>query len=208
MQKQFLTWGLTLALLTGMACSAGAQDWAIKADQASACSCDVPCPCRFGSPPTLGYCEANVLTEIEEGHYGDVRLDGIPVVMTVRVGDWVKFYVSESATDEQAKAAEQLLMNSISFLAGMKVLSNEKVPVSIERAANKVRFSVPASTVETEMMEGLDGKPIKIQNLPVPEESDFTQYKTITNSHKSDDKEFSYSGKNGSTTRIEASSAK
>ena len=49
------------------------------------------------------------MVEIKEGHYGDVRLDGISVVTTFRFGEWVKLYVSENATDEQAKAAAQLM---------------------------------------------------------------------------------------------------
>ena len=72
----------------------------------------------------------------------------------------------------------------------------------------KVKFSVPASKVEIEMMKGLGGKPIKIQNLPLPFMNDHTQYKSIAMSHKSEDKEFKHSGTNGLTANIDVSNKK
>lgn len=122
----------------------------------------------------------------------------------------MKYYVSENATDEQVKAAQQLIQAV--FAEGLppdvKVLSSEKVPVSVERTETTVKFSVPASTVEIEMVEARDGKPIKIQNLPGAWAVDYTQYKSITNRHFSKDKEFSYSGTNGYTAKWDISSEK
>lgn len=208
MQRQIMTWGVALGLIAVMASSAGAQEWAIKADFTNSCSCNVVCPCLFDSSPTLGHCDDNSLFEIKSGHYDGVRLDGISVVTTGRVGEWVKYYVSDDATDEQMEAAVQLLKASLPFFADMEVLAIEKVPVAVERSASKVKFSVPASTVEIEMMTGRDGKPIRIQNLPAAYTVGHTQYKSITNSHKSDDKEFAYSGTNAFTSKIDASSKK
>lgn len=208
MKKQIIISVLALGIMIAMAVSAGAQDWAIKGDYTESCSCSPACPCLFGSAPTHGYCDGIGLLEIKEGHYGGVHLNGISVVFSGRVGEWAKYYVSENATDEQVKTVEPLMTALFQFPADMKVLSTEKVPVSVERAENKVKFSVPASTVEIEMVKGRDGKPIKIQNLPVPFLMDYTQYKSITTSHKSKDKEFSYSGTNGLTSKVDISDKK
>ena len=208
MQRQIMKWGVALGLMASMVSSSAAQEWAIKADYTGSCSCNPACPCLFGSSPTLGHCEDNSLFEIKRGHYDGVRLDGLSVVTTVRVGEWVKYYVSEAASDEQVAAIVPLLKAAIPFLAGPEVLAIEKVPVSVERSKSKVKFSVPASTVEIEMMKGRKGKPIRIQNLDAAWALDHTQYKSITNSHKSDDKEFAYSGTNGFTAKIDASSKK
>ena len=166
------------------------------------------CPCLFGSPSTHGYCEGNNLIEIKEGHFGDERLDGISVVTAFSLGKWLKIYVSENATDEQAKAAVELLKLEQTFgfiyAGASKILSQEKAPVSIEKTSTKIKFSVPASMVEIEMMKGWEGEPIKIQNLAVPFMRDYTQYKSITVSHKSEDEEFKHSGTNGLTAKIEA----
>ncbi|NIR48394.1 DUF1326 domain-containing protein [candidate division KSB1 bacterium] len=209
MKDQITIWVLVFFIMGVMAASVVAQDWAIKADYTESCSCNPACPCLFGSPSTLGYCEGNNLIEIKEGHYGDVRLDGISVVTAFSLGKWLKLYVSENATDEQAKAAVELLKLEQTFgfiYSGQsEILSQEKAPVSIEKTSTNVKFSVPASMVEIEMMKGWEGKPIKIQNLAVPFMRDHTQYKSVTTSHKSKDKEFKHSGTNGLTARIEAS---
>lgn len=209
MKNQFTIWVIGFFVVGIMAASVAAQDWAIKADYTESCSCNPACPCLFGSPSTLGYCEGNNLIEIKEGHYGDVDLGGISVVTAFSLGKWLKVYVSEKATDEQAKAVLDLLKLKetfgIIYSGGSKILSQEKAPVSIERTSTSVKFSVPASLVEIEMMKGWKGKAIKIQNLPVPFMNDHTQYKSVSLSHKSEGKEFKHSGTNGLTSKIEAS---
>jgi hypothetical protein len=213
MKKQIIIGVMALALMAAMSASAGSEEWAIKADYTGSCSCNPACPCVFGSPPTLGHCDDVGLFEIKQGHYGDVSLDGISLVATSRFGEWVKFSISKDATDEQVKAAIKLIA-AIGFLPpSAKVLSTEKVTISIERTADKIKFSVPSTTVEIEMMKGLNGKPIKIQNLPAqnlpfPRLIDHTQYKSITLNHDSEDKKYSYSGTNGFTAKIDTTSKK
>ncbi len=210
MKNQITIWMLVLGIMVFMTVSVSAQDWALKGDHTEACCCDAACPCNFGSTATMGHCDGNILLEIREGHFRDVRLDGISVIMAFRLGDWVKLYISDNATDEQAKAAEQIMKleptYGILFSYGEpKILPSEKAPVSIEKTSTKMKFSVPASTVEIEMLEGRDGKPIKIENLSFPWLDDYIQYKTITTSHKSENKEFSYSGTHAARSKIEVS---
>jgi hypothetical protein len=52
-------------------------DWSIKGPELSACNCDWGCPCQFNALPTRGNCRAAVAIRIDEGHFGDVRLDGL-----------------------------------------------------------------------------------------------------------------------------------
>ena len=60
-------------------------EWSIKADYTDSCCCQPSCPCLFGSAPTLDHCEGITLVEIKNGHYRDVRLDGIHPVVLQRV---------------------------------------------------------------------------------------------------------------------------
>ncbi len=53
--------------------------WEIKAKEFANCNCAYGCPCQFNALPTNGYCEAAVAMEIEQGHYGDVKLDGLRI---------------------------------------------------------------------------------------------------------------------------------
>jgi hypothetical protein len=41
------------------------------------------CPCQFNALPTNGDCRAAIGYEIEEGHFGDVPLDGLRAVLLV-----------------------------------------------------------------------------------------------------------------------------
>ena len=51
--------------------------WEIKAKEFANCNCSYGCPCQFNALPTHGFCEAAVALEIEEGQYGEVKLDGL-----------------------------------------------------------------------------------------------------------------------------------
>jgi hypothetical protein len=52
-------------------------DWMIKGPELATCNCDWGCPCQFNALPTRGNCRAVVALRIDEGHFGDVRLDGL-----------------------------------------------------------------------------------------------------------------------------------
>jgi hypothetical protein len=86
-------------------------DWEISAKQIGACSCDYGCPCEFNAPPTRLPCEGVMAMEITEGHFGDVRLDGLRVAGVYRwpgpvhegKGTWWSI-IDRRATPEQIDA--------------------------------------------------------------------------------------------------------
>ncbi len=51
--------------------------WSMKGKHIKNCNCAFGCPCDFNARPTYGPCEGMVGMEIDEGHFGDVRLDGL-----------------------------------------------------------------------------------------------------------------------------------
>ena len=183
-------------------------EWAIDATISGSCSCNAMCPCSLGSPPTNDFCQGSNLIEIESGHHSGTNLDGLVMVTTRRGGEWLKIFIDETASDSQMNALVELLkLDETMRLGGnTEIISKEKVKISVERASDRVKFSVPASTVEIEMMEGLGGKPIKVDNLPLPILDDYIVYKSISNIHQSDEHKFSHSGTNGHVSRIAASS--
>jgi hypothetical protein len=52
-------------------------EWEIKATEFANCNCIYACPCQFNALPDKGFCEAVAGYDIEQGHFGDVRLDGL-----------------------------------------------------------------------------------------------------------------------------------
>jgi hypothetical protein len=63
----------------------------------------------------------------------------------------------------------------------------------MEIAEKRVPFSGPESSVDMEVMRGIDGKPVKVLNLPNPAYQDYTQYRSVVLQHESTDHRFSYS---------------
>lgn len=57
-------------------------DWHIEAVTFGNCNCDQNCPCQFELYPTQGHCRGLEIGKIEEGHFGDVRLDGLCYAVT------------------------------------------------------------------------------------------------------------------------------
>ena len=52
-------------------------EWRVRADEFANCNCSYGCPCQFNALPTHGFCEATAGWKIHEGHFGEVRLDGL-----------------------------------------------------------------------------------------------------------------------------------
>lgn len=202
MFKQFLIWILALGITTIAGETAFSQSWAIKANIAEACNCDIVCPCVFGSPSTHDNCDATRLVEIEEGHYGDVSVDGLTAQISFSMGEWSKYYISDEATPKQAEAVKNLISSAFSSFADWGIRSVETADLSVERNGNTITYTNPDSFVKIELLTGADDKPIKIENLKGLK--DYTQYISIENSHQSEAAEFSYSSTNALTARVEA----
>jgi hypothetical protein len=184
---------------------AAAPEWRITATVAESCSCAVSCSCNFGGSPNRMPCEGNRLISIKSGHYENVDLGGVALLVTFGMREWSKIYVTDKVSDAQMKAVEALLPLAFAgFQRGM--LSFTKAPITMEITESRVRFSGPESSVEMEVMRGLGGKPVKILNLPNPAYQDYTQFKSVSHEHDSDQHHFSYSGTNGFTSTMEAGS--
>jgi len=58
-----------------------AIDWRIMGTEICNCNCAYGCPCQFNAMPTHGNCRGLLGFDIEEGHFGTVRLDGLRAVL-------------------------------------------------------------------------------------------------------------------------------
>jgi hypothetical protein len=91
-------------------------EWEIKAREFANCNCAYGCPCQFNALPTHGYCQAVVGYEIDEGHFGETRLEGLRAVY---VGKWpgavhegngeMQVIIDERADDAQREALRKIL---------------------------------------------------------------------------------------------------
>ena len=199
--------GLTPEVL---AASPATPKWVLKADYIDACSCDLACPCLFGGSPTHGYCKGASLVEIKEGHYDQIDLAGVTVLAVYNAGKWIKFFVSENATKAQTDAVVEFLPAAEGFFEA-PVRDIRNLPISVKRRKDKVKITTEGTLIELEQIRNAAGDPIKILGLPAKgfpglPYLDHTQYKTVALTHDSEKERFSFSGTNGYTARLDASS--
>ena len=96
---------------------AAVPSWRVVGDWFDVCKCTVPCPCTFAQPPTEGDCDGALVWHIKEGHFGDVRLDGLNFAAIGRfVGNlWdedtktdMGFFIDARADESQQQALQAI----------------------------------------------------------------------------------------------------
>jgi len=90
--------------------------WMIKGQVIIACNCDYGCPCNVNGRPTPGKCEGGWTWHIEQGSYGDLRLDGLNVGLyanwpaAIHEGNGVATYLIDERADEPQRSALRALL--------------------------------------------------------------------------------------------------
>lgn len=85
--------------------------WTIHGREFANCNCDYGCPCQFNALPTHGLCQAVVGIQIDSGHHGDVKLDGLKVAGIyawpgpIHLGDGQVIAFIDKRADEAQRAA-------------------------------------------------------------------------------------------------------
>ncbi len=148
-------------------------DWEIEGRAFGNCNCSYGCPCQFNALPTDGTCRAAVGYQIDEGHFGDVKLDGLRAAGlytwpgAVHEGNGtMQLIVDESAGDGQREALLTIMqgketepmttMWSVYTAMCSTILDPLSKPIDFEVDvdARTARLSIPG-VVETR------GEPIK-----------------------------------------------
>ena len=180
-----------------------AAAWSLKANIAECCGCEIPCPCNFGRPTELR-CDGNRLIEIYEGQVDGADLAGVRFVVTFEMGKWSRIYADDRMDDARMKAFDAILPLAFGYFLDQS-RSVERVPVTVDRSGDVVRFSTPESAVEMKPLVGLNGERITINGLPNNAFHEYVQYESVEHRHTGPEREWSYSGTNGFTSRMLAS---
>ena len=202
--------GTWIALASVLAASPATPKWVLKADYVDACCCDLACPCLFGGSPTHDYCKGATLVEIREGRYGQVDLAGVTVLAVYNSGEWIKFFVSDNATEVQMDAVVEFLPEAEGFFEA-PVRDVRRQPISVKRTEDRVTITTEGTFIELELIRNAHGEPIHVLGLPARgfpglPYLNHTQYKTVALIHDSEKEKFKFSETNGYTARIDASS--
>ena len=138
-------------------------EWRIRGSYFESCNCDAICPCRMiggrpGGRSTHGLCFGVLSWLVEEGHAGDVELDGLAVAFVTSYDDdepgspWsFLVHVDERGSEEQQQALASILLGE---LGGESVLRLPWVRKPSEL------ISVVASPIEIE--DGASGHELRV----------------------------------------------
>jgi hypothetical protein len=89
--------------------------WTLKGQVLVSCNCDYGCPCNFNALPTRGKCEGGWAWHVEEGWFGDVRLDGLNLGVYVNWPGAIHHGNGEGLIlfDERADARQQAALSTL-----------------------------------------------------------------------------------------------
>lgn len=90
--------------------------WELKGRELVNCTCEYGCNCQFNGLPDKGHCYAVASIAIDQGRYGDLRLDGLKVAAIFKWpgaihegnGEAIAF-VDETASDAQREALLKIM---------------------------------------------------------------------------------------------------
>jgi hypothetical protein len=90
-------------------------EWAMQGVEFANCNCNWGCPCQFNGLPSHGNCRALTFVQIDKGHFGDVKLDGLRWGIfgawpgPIHLGNGLfQTIVDERADDQQRAALEAI----------------------------------------------------------------------------------------------------
>jgi hypothetical protein len=155
-------------------------NWELKGDYFEACNCEVTCPCIFLSPPTESDCTVFLAWHVNQGKFGDTKLDGLTVAMAAyspghmqKVKWKAALYLDSAANKEQSDALGQIFGGKFggtpAALAPFigQLLGVNSLPIKYEVSGNKHSLSIPkVAEIEVEDVTGPDGSKSSIQNAP------------------------------------------
>jgi hypothetical protein len=130
--------------------------WRMRGDVMEACSCATTCPCNFGSDPTPLPCDVVIGWRIQDGNYGNTRLDGLSVVLYGRIpgnvfqGNWtVGVYLDQRASQQRAQALGDIFAGNaggwpamLSSLIG-NLLPPKQVPIQFQTVDGEHSIRIP-----------------------------------------------------------------
>jgi hypothetical protein len=161
--------------------------WRLAGDWFDVCRCRVPCACTFAQAPDEDECDGILAWHINEGNYGDVRLDDLNVVAVgsfegnIWTGEAknsrMGFFIDQRADDSQREALQVIWRGDAGgWPAGFAeliedVLGIEYAPIEFELADDMSRWRVEVPGKARGSAEALTGPtspevPVQVHNAP------------------------------------------
>jgi hypothetical protein len=221
-----------------VAADPGLTDWSISVDVLESCSCPVFCQCFFtGKPPAAQgtphhhaatekhYCRFNQAYQVNSGHSGSVRLDGVRFWFLGDAGDdfgkdkleWSVLSFDPRVSGEQRGALLGILRHLRWYRPERwnSYRIGEDAPIEWAADARGARATLGGGTIAElalSTMLGLHDQPVKISNMEYfgyPRNSGFVLMPSTVLAYRGADHPFDFKdkGTNGFLTTLEMSAA-
>jgi hypothetical protein len=98
--------------------------WRLTGQFIESCSCNMLCPCWFGTPELAiqdqGYCSSAIAVRVQQGSAGDVDLSGRTVALALDFSDMMfagngtaRLYVEQDANADQRRELEAIFQGKV-----------------------------------------------------------------------------------------------
>jgi hypothetical protein len=162
--------------------------WSLRGEYMESCNCDYLCPCIYTNPQeaaTHDHCTAVMVFRINEGHFGETKLNGLKFALVIRSGrvmadgNWIFAGVVEESADELQRAALAAIVGGDA--GGTPALIRENLvgdfrgiefkPIEVHSAGLKRSAAIPdilAFEIEGVASRNCGGDPLYIDNTAHP----------------------------------------
>jgi hypothetical protein len=163
-------------------------EWALRGEYMESCNCDYLCPCIYTNPQegaTHDHCIAAMVFRIDEGHFGETKLDGLKFALVIRSGkvmadgNWIFAGVVDESADVVQRAALAAIFGGeaggVPALIRQNLVSDfrwiEFKPIEVQIGALKRSAAIPdilAFEIEGVASRSRSGDPLYIDNTAHP----------------------------------------
>jgi hypothetical protein len=218
--KSILTLIAAVGLIQAAARAAEEPAWSLEGRMISADSCGPDCHCILGGPPDNGLCKFLAIAQVDNGRYGEVKLDGVKYGLAGEFAlkvigqpikrSFVAYYIDSGASAEQKEALRKLFAGP-SFAAMGQAAEVKEVAINFENldAFGQVGKKVSGTVGELGKVEatpiggGTDPtKPLAVDNEAEPGLKWTALGKTSNSFYRSAGKDYKFEGTSGESHRF------
>jgi len=148
-------------------------EWVIKGSEFANCNCSYGCPCQFNALPTHGNCRGVFGIQIDEGHFAEVRLDGLRAALLAATpgalhegNGTMQLVIDERADARQRDALETILSGrETEEMATIWWVLGAMCPTKLETLFKPITFDVDVEArrahLEIPGLLQMSGEPIR-----------------------------------------------
>ena len=147
--------------------------WRIAGEEVVNCNCNWGCPCQFNALPTHGNCRGVFGIQIDEGHFAEVRLDGLRAALLAATpgalhegNGTMQLVIDERADARQRDALETILSGrETEEMATIWWVLGAMCPTKLETLFKPITFDVDVEArrahLEIPGLLQMSGEPIR-----------------------------------------------